>query len=110
MSFFVDHNHFNKGNVPRFPDISQAETRVKSESDWSNGLLFAKLPARYYDRRAEGVTRSVLVKFEKLESISTDEEILELACEMPDPKRNTVFYDVFSLLRRGGVTEAKKNW
>ncbi len=89
-------------------DISQAETRIMSEPDWSHGFLYAKLPARYYDRIAEGVSRSVLVKFEKLESISTDEEILELAYEMSDSVRNAVFYDVFSLLRKGDVLEAKK--
>lgn len=88
-------------------DISRAETRIASDTDLSNGLLFAKLGNRYYDRIAKGVARSVLVRFEKLESISTD-DILALACEMDDQERNAVFYDVFSLLRKGDVMEAKK--
>jgi UvrD/REP helicase N-terminal domain/UvrD-like helicase C-terminal domain len=89
-------------------DISRAETRIASESDLSNGPLFAKLGNRYYDRIAKGVPRTVLLAFEKLESISTEDEILGLAYEMDDPDRNDVFYDVFSLLRKGDVLEAKK--
>ena len=89
-------------------DISQLGTRIASETDWSNGFLFEKLPARYYDRISNGLPRSILIKFEKLESISTDDEILELACEIDDSKRTEVFYDVFSLFRKGDVIEEKK--
>jgi hypothetical protein len=89
-------------------DIYRSETRISSDTDWSNGFLFEKIPARYYDRICRGVERSLLVKFERLQSISSDDEILELACAMDDAKRNTVFYDVFSLLRKGDVIEAKK--
>jgi hypothetical protein len=89
-------------------DISNAETRIASDSDLSSGPLFAKLGNRYYDRIAKGVPRSILVRFERLESISTENEILALACEMDDPERNDVFFDVFSLLRKGDVLEAKK--
>ena len=89
-------------------DILKVETRIASDSDLSVGPLFAKLGSRYYDRIAEGVPRSVLVAFEKLESISTEQEILALACEMADRERNNVFFDVFTLLRKGDVIEAKK--
>jgi superfamily I DNA/RNA helicase len=89
-------------------DVSQEPTRIKSDTDWSNGYLFAKIPGRYYDRIAAGVSRTVLSRMERLQSISPEEEILNLACQIEDSSKAGLFFDVFSLLRKGDIDGAKK--
>ncbi len=50
---------------------------------------------------------SILREFDKLESIATEEDIFELACEIPDIDQANAFHDVFLLLRAGDVIGAK---
>lgn len=87
-------------------NMVKADSRIYSDTDFSMGKLFEKIPARYYDRITEGIKRSVLVKFEQLTSSSTEEEIEALSLETNEEKM-LLFYDVFTLLRKGDVEGAK---
>lgn len=88
-------------------DISSHETRIFSESDFSDGPLYKKIPNRYYDRIALDVPRSVLIKLEELSSIAEPDQILEIVCEIHDKEKEDVLFDVFALLKESKITEAK---
>jgi hypothetical protein len=49
------------------------------------------------------------MRFETLESISTEEDIMALACQIEDTVKQNVFFDVFSKLRGGDVDGAKQS-
>ena len=89
-------------------DISNVKSRIVSQTDLSTGKLFEKLPKRYYNRMAEGIDPTILKLFQELESIVSEEEILELAYQIDERNQREVFFDVFCLLRNGDVIEAKK--
>jgi len=88
-------------------DIKNKDRRISTESDLSQGKLYAKIPERYYDRITKGVSRSILIKFEDLESINTEEQILDLSCQIEEKDKQDLFYDVFTLLKEGKIVEAK---
>jgi len=88
-------------------NISRTDSRIYSDTDFSRGRLFEKIPSRYYDRITEGIRRSVLVKFEQLTSSSSEEEIEALSYETNDEEKMLLFYDVFTLLRKGDIEAAK---
>ena len=88
-------------------DIGQPDLRIQTETNWDTGKLVSKIPDRYYDRIANGVSRALLVRFEALESINTEEQIMTLACQIDSTEKQNVFFDVFNKLRSGDVDGAK---
>jgi hypothetical protein len=92
---------FKSGN------IADKDRRISTDSDLSDDKLYTKIPERYYDRIAEGVSRSILKRIEDLESINTEEQILDLSCQIEDKDKQDLFYDVFTLLKEGKIVDAK---
>jgi superfamily I DNA/RNA helicase len=88
-------------------DISQTSTRIATKTDYSAGKLFEKIPRRYYERMSAGMPPEVLEVFENMESLATEEEILESAYLLPERRNQDLFFDVFCLLVKGDVTGAK---
>jgi hypothetical protein len=84
------------------------QVRLHPKTDLSDGLLYKKISERYFDRICQGVPRSIVRKFEKLESTASDDLILELAAEIEPEGLPDLFYNVFTLLRRGDLREAKE--
>ncbi len=90
-------------------DINIPEKRISGISDYSDGVLYKKLSARYYNAMArEDIDRTTLIEFEKLTSIAEDEEILELASKIDNKELQDLFFDVFTLLKNSEIDEAKK--
>lgn len=83
------------------------DERIVAESDYSEGKLFEKLGDWYFDKIAKEVDRASIRKFEKLDSISDEDEILELCKEIPDKELEDVFFDAFISLKAGDVDSAK---
>lgn len=88
-------------------DVTDENLRIKTETDLANGFLFSKISERKLDFIADGVNRSIMRKFEKLTSLVTDDEIMEICCEIGDKKKENVFFDVFCLLRESDSDSAK---
>lgn len=89
-------------------DILVPEKRITGISDYSKGFLYKKLGDRYYNAMAREIERTVLIEFEKLTSTVEDEEILEIAYKIEDLKKQNLFFDVFVLLKKSQVDDAKK--
>ena len=88
-------------------DIQDPNGRLDTDTDFSAGKLFERLPARFYDRLADGLPRSLARGLEALESFAADEEILALAEQIEDAVLQDAVVDTFLLLRVGHVEEAK---
>jgi hypothetical protein len=88
-------------------DIGNRDTRIQTITDYSVDKLYKKLPERYFNRIADEVSRSLIRKFEDMESIATEEDILELAYEINEKEKQDLFFDVFTLLKEGKVVDAK---
>ncbi|QQS54071.1 MAG: UvrD-helicase domain-containing protein [Candidatus Competibacteraceae bacterium] len=86
-------------------DTADKEKRISRNTDLSMGKLYQKLPTRYYDVLVEGLPRSIQIELEKLESISDEDKLLEIAILCKE-KQNVIF-DTFCHLRAGDVIAAK---
>jgi superfamily I DNA/RNA helicase len=88
-------------------DISDPEKRVDSSSDYSEGLLWKKLKPLYFNKIADLIKHSQLEPFLSFDSTMDDEEFLEALTSINDENIQTVFFDVFSLLKKGDIDSAK---
>jgi len=94
--------------ISKSRDLANSDTKITTKNDWSEGFLFEKIPSRYYDKMCEGITkRSVLMKFEKLTTANTEEELSSLSYELDDENKMLLFYDVFTLLKASKWDKAK---
>lgn len=92
----------------RLSDPSQGQAgRISSESDFSNGPLIELLPNRYVERILEGLDVATRAEIEKLESVVTDDLILDVCTRSGKDAQQTTLMDVLLSLRSGDVTNAK---
>jgi len=88
--------------------IKNQDSRIQGELSLTEGKLFNKMSDRYLDRIADKVPRSLMRKLEDFESITTEEEILDLSCQIKDEEVQNVIFDVFIHLKSDDVDNAKK--
>lgn len=88
--------------------IKNRDSRIQGKLSLTEGKLFNKMSDRYLDRIADKVPRSLMRKFEDLESINTEEEIFDLSCQIKDEEVQNVIFDVFIHLKSDDVDKAKK--
>ena len=88
-------------------DIRDPNSRLTTVPDFSAGLLWKKLPLRYFEILSESLPINLTLNLQNLTSIITDEELLDLAMEAPDEQKMDLIYDTFSLIKTGLVNEAK---
>lgn len=87
-------------------DIANPEKRLQTIPDFSLGMLWQKLPSRYFDALMSDVSEEVSTQFKRLTAATSDDELLDLALQASE-NRVDVIYDCFDLLRGGQVQEAK---
>lgn len=87
-------------------DITDVESRLNLESDFSSGKLYLKLK-HYWDLISSGIPALIRKEIESFETITEETEIYEAAVAISDPFKQDLFFDVFMLLRGGKVDEAK---
>ncbi|MEX3763694.1 UvrD-helicase domain-containing protein [Paraburkholderia phenoliruptrix] len=87
-------------------DISNPSLRLTTTSDLAPGLLWERLPSRYFDVLCAGLEQTYVHQLMSLTSITSDSELLDLAILAPQERRD-VLYDTFDLLKGGQVQEAK---
>lgn len=80
--------------------------KINRNTDLSIGKLYQKLPTRYYDNLVEGLSRSIQIKLEDLESTSDESVIFDIADSTAIDKKDVIF-DTFCLLRAGDIKSAK---
>lgn len=83
------------------------EGRINAEPDLSTGALLELLPARYVDRITAGLASDVLADLRRIESISSDDEIQNVALLCGDAARQNTVLDVLLSLKSGDVVNAK---
>lgn len=83
------------------------EGRINAEPDLSTGALLELLPARYVDRITAGLSSDVLADMRRIESISSDDEIQNVALLCGDAARQNTVLDVLLSLKSGDVVNAK---
>lgn len=88
-------------------DIRDPNSRLTTVPDFSAGLLWKKLPLRYFDIFSKNLPLSLIEKLQKLTSIISDDDLLDLAIEADEEDKMDLVYDAFSLLKTGLVQEAK---
>ncbi len=90
-------------------DIKVDDKRINTNSGLSSQPLVKKISARHIEKIAGGVPWSIMQQFAELKSTATDDEILDLSCEIDDKEKQNVFFDVFSKLREDDVEGAVKS-
>lgn len=85
-----------------------AETRIRGESDLSDGKLYQKLSDDEFDSLTEGLPRSAVRKIEEVESINSEQEIIAIAGGIKNVDQSVVVHDVLIRLRHGNVKAAKR--
>ena len=83
------------------------EGRINAEPDLSTGALLELLPARYVDRITAGLSSDVLADMRRIESISSDDDIQNVALLCGDAARQNTVLDVLLSLKSGDVVNAK---
>lgn len=87
--------------------LESAQTRLTTIPDFSSGLLWKKLPIRYFDLLCEGLTVEAVERIKGLTAITSEEELLDVAMDVDGTGSVDLIYDTFDLLRGGQVNEAK---
>ncbi|MBL0201600.1 MAG: UvrD-helicase domain-containing protein [Chitinophagaceae bacterium] len=87
-------------------DIKNEEARINPESDFSGGYLYLKLK-HFYHVISSNLPSLIKKAFERFDSATEEDEILEAALAVPDSAQQDMLFDVFILLRGGLVDEAK---
>lgn len=88
-------------------DIQQPDKRINMVSDYSEGRLFKKLKDYYFKKIADCLTYAQLQMFLEFDSTAQDEEVLEAAEMIENHNYQSVFFDVFLLLKGGDVEQAQ---
>lgn len=87
--------------------LENPQTRLATIPDFSSGLLWKKLPKRYFDLLCEGLSEDVIERLKGITAIASEEELLDAAMEADGTGSVDLIYDTFDLLRGGQVNEAK---
>jgi superfamily I DNA/RNA helicase len=87
-------------------DIQDPKARINPIPDYSSSFLFEKLK-QYWELLTEGLPSLIKKQLQKLETISEEDEILEIAEAVVDKSKQELIFDVFMALRGGLVDEAK---
>ena len=87
-------------------DIFNPQMRLQTIPDFSLGLLWEKLPTRYFEILMRDLSTEILLRVKSFTAATSDEELLDVALQT-DPEKINVIYDCFDLLRGGQVQEAK---
>jgi superfamily I DNA/RNA helicase len=90
-------------------DIKLEDKRVNTNPGLSGQPLIKKISARHIEKIAEEVNWSIMQRFSDLKSSATEDEILDLSCEIEDTEKQNAFFDVFSKLREDDVEGAIKS-
>lgn len=90
-------------------DITIEDRRINTDAGRSTELLIKKISERHLNRISADIPWSLLNKFAALKSGATEEEIMEIACEIPDKEKQNLFFDVFSQLRNDDKEGAKRS-
>jgi hypothetical protein len=93
-------------------DLKEQDKRIYSKMDPSYGKLYKKVPERLFEKLtedavAEGNRITLVLEFADLESIDTEERILDLSEKIHPPDLGLVFYDFFTKLKAGDFIAAK---
>lgn len=87
--------------------IEHPQKRLTTIPDFSAGLLWKKLPTRYFDLLCEGLNIEAVERIKELTSTTSEEELVDVAMGVDVSESVDLIYDTFDLLRGGQVTEAK---
>lgn len=87
-------------------DINNPKARINPVPDYSSTLLYQKLK-QYWEFLADGLPSLIQKHLQKLETISEEDEILEIATAVENNEKQELIFDVFMSLRGGLVDEAK---
>ena len=79
-----------------------------SDVDLTPGPLVGKLSTRLKNRLLEGVPPEVIAEIEILDSLATDEQLMDLALECGGSARVNLVHDVLNYLRAGDLVCAKQ--
>lgn len=88
-------------------DNLDPKTRVQGSSDYSYGKLYKKLAEADFDFLVESLPRGIVRRIEEFESISDEDEIVEIAKAIEDRERSVAIHDIFVLLRQGNLKAAQ---
>ena len=87
--------------------LENSQTRLTTIPDFSSGLLWKKLPSRYFDLLCEGINSEAIERIKEITAITSEDELLDIAMGVDGTGSVDLIYDTFDLLRGGQVTEAK---
>lgn len=79
-----------------------------AEIDYTPGLLIAHLSERHKHKLLEGLGAEIVAEIKELDSMVTDEQLVDLALQCGSEARITLVHDVLSYLRAGNLNEAKQ--
>lgn len=87
-------------------DISLDELRTTGESALTDGALYSKIPADYFNTLMKEVIPSTVAELTRIESTNSEEEIYRIIQDIDDTNRQNVIYDTFCLLRQNKVNDS----
>jgi len=79
-----------------------------AEVDYTPGLLIEHLSERHKQKLLEGLPASIAAEIGALDSMVTDEQLVDLAMQCGSEARITLVHDVLSYLRAGDLNGAKQ--
>lgn len=88
-------------------DVSDPKKRLTTVPDFSSGLLWEKIPQRYFDIITNNLPINLINRIKSLTSIVMDDELIEIAFEAEEFGKTNIIFDTFDLLRGGFVQESK---
>ncbi|MFC3354968.1 UvrD-helicase domain-containing protein [Sphingobacterium zeae] len=83
------------------------EKRLNDESDFSEGLLIKKLRSRYLVILEQHILYKNIKPFLTFDSTVNSDELLDACLAISDEEVQTLFFDVFSSLKKGDIEGAK---
>jgi hypothetical protein len=79
-----------------------------ADVDYTPGLLVAHLSERHKRKLLEDLPAEIVAEIETLDSLTTDEQLVDLALQCGKEARVTLVHDVLSYLRAGDLNGAKQ--
>jgi len=88
-------------------DLSNPDSRLNNESDYTKGFLFEKLGDHYAGILFEGLKTRLIKMFQEFDSLIEEDEILDTCELIEDRIKAELLFDTFIQLRSGDVDKAK---
>ncbi|MBD1431603.1 UvrD-helicase domain-containing protein [Sphingobacterium sp. DN00404] len=88
-------------------DIHDVSKRLTEESDYSEGILIERLKENYLSILTDSVLYKYVAPFQKFDSTVSHDELLDACLAIPDDRKQTLYFDVFSSLLKGDLDAAK---